>query len=147
MHLEGKVTIAAPQNEVWNFLTDPNKVGSCVPGLVSMNIIEPDKKFGAIAGLGLGSVKVTFNAEIEWLELDKPNRAKMKARGAAPGSSMDAVSEMKMSRIDDKQTELVWTAEVTVVGKIASLASRLMGSVSQKMAGDFFNCVKSQIEK
>jgi len=147
MHLEGKVTIGAPQVEVWKFLTDPNQVGSCVPGLESMNIITPDKKFSAVAGLGLGSVKVTFNADVEWLELDKPNRAKMKARGTAPGSAMDVVSEMKLTRVADKQTELNWTAEVTIVGKIATLAARLMGSVSQKMAGDFFNCVKGQIEK
>jgi hypothetical protein len=147
MHLEGTVIIAAPQDEVWNFLTNPDRVGSCVPGLQSMKIIEPDKKFGAIAGIGLGAVKVTFNAEIEWLELDRPNRAKMKARGVAPGSSMDAVSEMKLSQTADRRTELQWTAEVTIVGKIASLASRLMGSVSQKMAGEFFNCVRNEIEK
>lgn len=147
MHLEGKVTIQSPQDDVWKFLTDPHQVGACVPGLQSMEIIEPDKKFKAVAGLGLGSVKVTFNAEIEWLELDSPNRAKMKAQGVAPGSSMDVVSEMKLSHLSDEQTELMWTAEVVVVGKIATLASRLMGSVAQKMAGDFFSCAKSKIER
>jgi len=147
MHLEGNVTIKSPQTKVWKFLVDPNQVSQCVPGLQSMKIIKPDKKFGAVAGIGLGAVKVTFNAEVEWLELDKPNRAKMKAHGVAPGSSMDAVSEIKLSQNTEKHTELMWTAEVTVVGKIATLASRLMGGVSQKMAGEFFNCVKNKIEK
>lgn len=147
MHLEGKVTIKSPQDAVWKFLVDPNQVSTCVPGLQSMKIIEPEKKFAAVAGLGLGAVKVTFNADIEFLELDKPKRAKLKAHGVAPGSSMDAVSEIKLSQNADKHTELVWTAEVTVVGKIATLASRLMGGVSQKMAGEFFNCVKSKVEK
>ena len=147
MHLEGKVTIDSKQADVWAFLTTPDKVSKCVPGLKSMTIVEPDKKFRAEAGLGLGTVKVSFNADVEWLELDKPNRAKMKARGVAPGSSIDAVSEIKMKSESDKQTLLEWTAEVTVVGKIATLASRLMGGVSQKMAGEFFNCVKSQLEK
>lgn len=147
MQLEGTVTIAAPPDEVWKFLTDPNAVGKCVPGLQSMQIIEPDKKFGAIASIGLGSVKVTFNADVEWLELDPPNRAKMRVHGVAPGSSMDATSEMKLSSGVDSQTEMAWTADVVVVGKIATLASRLMGSVTQKLAGDFFNCVKSNIEQ
>ena len=146
MHLEGKVTINSKQTNVWDFLTTPDKVSKCVPGLKSMTIVEPDKKFRAEAGLGLGTVKVSFNADVEWLELEKPNRAKMKARGVAPGSSIDAVSEITMNADGDK-TNLTWTAEVTVVGKIATLASRLMGGVSQKMAGEFFNCVKSQLEK
>ena len=81
------------------------------------------------------------------MELDKPNRARMKVHGVAPGSSMDAVSEMSLSSGADGQTEMKWEADVTVVGKIATLASRLMGGVTQKLAGDFFNCVKSEIEK
>jgi len=147
MHVEGAVTIASPQEDVWKFLTDPNTVGECVPGLESLTIVEPDKRFDAIASIGLGSVKVTFNAQVEWLELDMPNRARMKVHGAAPGSSMDAVSQMTLSPGVDGQTEMKWEADVTVVGKIATLASRLMGGVTQKLAGDFFNCVKSQIEK
>ena len=147
MHLEGKTTIDTKQADVWAFLTNPEAVSKCVPGLKKMTIITPDKKFAAEAALGLGTVKVSFNAEVEWLELDKPKRAKMKARGVAPGSSIDAVSEIKLSADGDKKTLLEWTAEVTVVGKIATLASRLMGGVSQKMAGEFFGCVKSQLEK
>lgn len=147
MHVEGAVTIASPQEEVWKFLTDPNAVGKCVPGLASMEIVVPDKQFNAVASIGLGSVKVTFNAQVEWLEMDAPNLARMKVHGVAPGSSMDATSEMVLSSGSDGQTDMKWSADVTVVGKIATLASRLMGSVTQKLAGDFFNCVKSQIEK
>jgi uncharacterized protein len=148
MQLQGSITIAAPPEEVWKYLTNPDTVSTCVPGLDSMHIIEPDRKFGAIASIGLGSVKVTFNAEVEWLELDAPNRARMKVHGVAPGSSMDATSEMLLSTNGAADhTEMKWTADVVVVGKIAMLASRMMGGVSQKLAGDFFNCVKSNIEK
>jgi carbon monoxide dehydrogenase subunit G len=146
MHLEGNVTISSPQENVWKFLTDPHAVGACVPGLESMDIVEPDRKFSAVASLGLGSVKVTFAAQVEWLELDAPNRAQMKVHGVAPGSSMDATSEMKLTAGSDSQTELHWTADVVVVGKIATLASRLMGGVTQRLAGEFFNCVKGHIE-
>jgi uncharacterized protein len=148
MQLQGSVTIAAPPDVVWNYLTDPNAVRSCVPGLDSLTVIEPNRKFGAVASIGLGAVKVTFNAEVEWVELDAPNRAKMRVHGVAPGSSMDATSEMNLSTNGNPdQTEMTWTADVVVLGKIATLASRMMGGVSQKLAGDFFNCVKSNIEK
>ncbi len=41
---------------------------------------------------------------------------------------------------------LNWQADVIVVGSIASLASRLLGSVTQKLTNAFFNCVKAKIE-
>src|SRR6185295_16574894 len=43
-------------------------------------------------------------------------------------------------------TELRWSADVTVVGTIASLAARLMGGVTQKLTSAFFEEVKKRIE-
>lgn len=147
MHLEGSVTINAQRDTVWEFLTDPNSVASCAPGLESLEIVEPDKKFLVVASVGLGTVKVKFKTDVEWIELDEPNRAKMKAHGNAPGSSVDATSEMILSDGEDGKTEFEWNAEVVVVGKIASLASRLMGGVTQKLTNEFFKCMKDKIEE
>jgi carbon monoxide dehydrogenase subunit G len=41
---------------------------------------------------------------------------------------------------------MAWTAEISVLGTIASLASRMMGSVTQKLTEEFFSCMKQQIE-
>ena len=146
MHLEGTTTIQAPREQVWQFLTDPHKVGQCAPGLESLEITTPDRKFRAVASIGLGTVKARFTTDVEWVELDAPNRAKMKAHGTAPGSAMDATSEMLLADGPDGATDMKWTADVVVVGTIASLAARLMGSVTQKLTGEFFNCVKKKIE-
>ncbi|MBI3361916.1 MAG: carbon monoxide dehydrogenase subunit G [Chloroflexi bacterium] len=146
MHLEGTTTITAPREKVWKFLTDPNFVSKCAPGLETMEIVTPDKQFRAVASIGFGTVKARFVTDVEWLELDEPNRAKMKAHGTAPGSAMDAVSEMFLTQGANGATEMKWTADVVVVGTIASLASRMMGSVTQKLTAAFFDCVKKQIE-
>lgn len=147
MQLKGNVTIKAPQEDVWNFLIDPNAVSSCAPGLESLEIIVPNEKFKIIAGVGFGAVKAVFNTDVEFIELEAPNRAVMKAHGTAPGSAVDATSEMLLTAEGDDVTRLDWTADVVVVGTIASLASRMMGGVTKKLSGAFFDCVKKQIEK
>ena len=53
---------------------------------------------------------------------------------------------MNLSEAADGGTQLDWMADVTVQGTIASLASRLMGSVTQRLTGEFFECVKGKIE-
>ncbi|MFQ5628748.1 MAG: CoxG family protein [bacterium] len=146
MQFEGTVSIKAPREDVWEFLTDPEKVTQCVPGVESFEIVEPGKKFNAVAGLGLGTVKVKFKTEIEWLGLDKPNMARMHAKGTAPGSSMEAISEMHLENTDGGTTELRWSADIKIFGKIASLAARLMGGVTNKLSAAFFQCVKRKIE-
>ena len=146
MIFEGTVNIKAPQEKVWEYLTDPEKVGHCVPGLKSLEVVIPDKQFDVVASVGFGAVNATFNATVEWVELDAPNRATMKAHGTAPGSAVDVTSEMKLSPGEDGITTLDWSADVAVVGTIASLASRLMPGVTKKLSGTFFDCFKKQIE-
>lgn len=146
MLIEGKDTIKASRDEVWKFLTDAESVAQCTPGLESMEILEPNKKFEALGALGLGTVKVKFKTTIEWTELDAPNRAKMKMHGTAPGSSIDVTSEVDLTDGGNGTTGLEWKADVKVVGSIASLAARLMKPVTAKMTGQFFSCVKKQIE-
>jgi hypothetical protein len=146
VHFDGTVSINAPRQKVWEYLTDPNSVSECAPGLKSVEVIEPDKKFRAVAGVGFGSVKVTFEIDVEWVELDPPNHARMKAHGKAPGSGVDITSVMNLTNGSEDFTELQWSADIVVVGTIASLASRLMNSMTRKLTGEFFSCVKGKIE-
>lgn len=147
MQLKGDVTIKAPRKKVWDFLTDPNQIGQCVPGVEKIEIIEPLKKYRGVVSVGLGSVKARFNGDVDILELDEPNRAKLKAHGTATGSAADAVSEMTLSDGPDSATVVNWTADVSVSGQLASLVSRLMVPVSQKLAGVFYEEVRKRIEK
>jgi carbon monoxide dehydrogenase subunit G len=146
MHLQGTVTINAPRSRVWEYLTDPHQVSQCAPGVEKVEIVEEGKKFRAIAAIGFGTVKARFAGDVEWLELDAPNRAKMKGHGNASGSAADVISEMKLSDAPTGGTQLDWTADVTVVGQLASLAARLMGTVSQKLTSAFFECIRKKIE-
>ncbi len=91
-------------------------------------------------------MKLKFKTVIEWTELKPPETARMKMKGTAPGSSIDVVSEVHLSDAPNGATEIVWSADVTVVGSIASLAARLMKPVTAKMTQDFFTCVRKKIE-
>ena len=147
MQFEGIVSINAPQDRVYAFLTDPNQVSQCAPGLVSMTIVIPDKQFNVVAAIGFGTVKVTFNVDVEWLDLDPPNYAKMKAHGKAQGSGADATSDMRLSsNPENTVTELKWSADVMIVGSIAQLAARMLSGMTKKMSAAFFDCVKSKVE-
>ncbi|MBM3181645.1 MAG: carbon monoxide dehydrogenase subunit G [Chloroflexi bacterium] len=147
MLLKGDVIIHAPRKKVWDFLTDPNQIGQCVPGVEKIETIEPLKKYRGVVSVGLGSVKARFTGDVDVLELDEPNHAKLKAHGTATGSAADAISAMSLSDGLDNSTLLQWTADINVSGQLASLVSRLMVPVSQKLAGVFYDEVRRRIEK
>lgn len=147
MNFKGTVTINAPRQAVWQFLTNPEQLTQCAPGLESLDVITPNEKFRAVASVGFGAVKARFVTDVEWVDLDAPNRARMKVHGKAPGSVADATSEMTLTDGPAGATVLTWSSDVTVVGTIASLAARLMGVVAQKMTDAFFDCVRKRLEE
>lgn len=147
MQLNGTVMIAASQEKVWEFLTDPQEVSACAPGLKSMEVIVPDEKFRGVASVGFGAVKATFEGEVEFVTLEPPNRASVKVHATAPGSAVDATSEMILSPGENGSTQLDWSAEVVIVGTIANLATRMAGGLTNKLSAIFFDCVKKKIEE
>src|SRR5689334_6791336 len=106
MNFQGTVTIAAPRDRVWAYLTDPHQVAACAPGLESVDVIVPDKKFRAVTSVGFGAVKARFTVDAEWVDLDAPNHARMKIDGKAPGSAVNGTSEMSLSDADNGATLL-----------------------------------------
>jgi carbon monoxide dehydrogenase subunit G len=146
MQFNGQVSIQAPRLRVWEFLIDPQAVSQCAPGLESLQVLEPGKRFQVVAAVGFGTVRVKFVTEVEFTELAPPERASMRAHGTAPGSAADVLAQMALSDAPNGATLLDWTADVTISGTITSLASRLMGSVTKKVTGAFFECVREKIE-
>lgn len=146
MYFEGTVNINASREKVFQFLTDADFVAQCAPGVKEMIVIVPNEKYQAVATVGFGSVMAEFRTDVDFLEMIPHDRAKVKAHGNAPGSAVDAVSEMLLSDGENGTTDLKWTADIAVVGNIASVAARLMGPVTKKLTGMFFECVKGKIE-
>jgi carbon monoxide dehydrogenase subunit G len=147
MQFKDTVTIQASRDKVWAFLTDADKVARCAPGVESVEEIEPMKKYKAVASIGFGSIKAKFDVDLEFMELDEPTYCKVKAHGTAPGSAADVIGEMTLSDGEGGATDLAWVASVNVMGTIASLANRMMGSVTKKLTAEFFEKVRENIEE
>lgn len=146
MKVSGTVEIKAPRDRVWTYLTNPDFVSKCAPGFESMEVVEENKLYKATGSVGLGNLKVRIAGDIEFATMEPPNRAVIKGRGSAPGSAVEGTAEMNLRDGDNGVTIMDWAADINVLGTIASLASRMMNSVAQKLTGEFFDCVRAQIE-
>jgi carbon monoxide dehydrogenase subunit G len=146
VRFEGSVDIRAPRERVWAFLVDPNQVGSCGPGVESIDVIDPTH-FKAIAKVGVGFISARFSVNLEFAEQDPPNRAAIKAHGQAPGSAVDATAEMRLSDgAEPDSTHMDWEADVAIAGTIASVGARLIEGTAKKMIGQTFDCIRSKLE-
>ena len=145
MQFQGDVTIGAPRERAWEFLTDPRQVTQCAPDVQSLNILD-DQRFTVVVRAGVGPVKGTFTFAVMWLEKQAPERARVQARGKVPGSAVDMMTIMTLTNLDDGRTLLHWEADVSIKGVIASVGGRLIQGAADRITQQLFACIKSKLE-
>ena len=145
MQFSGTVQIAAPRDRVWDFLMDPEKVGSCGPGVESIEVVDPDH-FKVKAKVGVGFISARFAVDMTVAQRDEPDLAVLKAHGQAPGSAVDASANMALSGPAEGPTTMDWSADVAIAGTIASVGARLIEGTANKMIGQTFDCIRSKLE-
>lgn len=145
MELSGTTEIRAPRERVWAFVVDPQQVGWCGPGVESIEQVDATH-FKARAKVGVGPISARFNVDLELVETAEPERAVIRATGQAPGSAVDARGEMVLSGPPEGPTTMAWSADVQVMGTIASVGSRLIEGTAGKLVAQSFDCMRAKLE-
>ena len=145
MKFAGTVDINAPRDRVWAYVTDPNQVGQCGPGVEKIELIDATH-FKATAKVGIGFISARFVVDMEFAELNAPNDATIKVHGQAPGSAVDATAQMRLSDNATGGTVMDWDADVNIAGTLASVGARLIEGTANKMIGQTFTCMRTTLE-
>jgi carbon monoxide dehydrogenase subunit G len=145
MHFEGTTEINAPREKVWAFVIDPQQVGWCGPGVEAIEEVDATH-FKARAKVGIGIISARFNVNLELVETVEPDKAVIKASGQAPGSAVDATGQMHLSGPAEGPTTMAWSADVAVMGSIASVGARLIEGTANKLIKQAFDCMQGKLE-
>jgi len=145
MEFSGKQTIDASIDSVWTFLMDVNNVGACAPGFQSLEVLG-DEHWKAIVGVGIGAVKAKFTLDVTRPTIVEPTHMVVKGRGRAPGSAVDLSGDIHLKLLSATETEMEWQANVIVSGTLASVGARLLNNTAERLTGQFFDCLKKNIQ-
>jgi len=145
MELSGTVVIKASREAVWTFVTDPQQVGSCGPGVESIEVVD-ETHFRARAKVGVGFISARFVVDLRMAERVEPDKAVIAASGQAPGSAVDGTGEMRLSGPAEGPTTMDWSANVRISGTIATVGARLIEGTANKLIGQSFDCIRAKLE-
>ncbi|HEY5681193.1 MAG TPA: carbon monoxide dehydrogenase subunit G [Pseudomonadales bacterium] len=133
----GEYRISAARAMVWEGLNDPDVLGRCIQGCLSMERTS-DEQFDASVKAKVGPVSATFQAQLMLSEIDAPSSYTLTAnvKGGAAGFGKGTA---KVSLLEDGASTLLrYQVSANVGGKLAQVGSRLIDAAARKMADDFF---------
>lgn len=145
--IEKTFRVDEPVEKVWAFLSDPKKVGVCVPGAQITEQVDERTYKGAIK-VKVGPSVTDYKGEVQIVRKDDAAH-EIEILGKGQDVRGKGSAQMKMTgklRAVDGGTEVINISELNVVGILAQMGGRVITEVSNIMFGQFVNNFKKQLQ-
>ena len=126
----GEFEVKRSPEEVYDFLTDPQKFGPLLPDFQGMSVQDPTH-FTVKVNVGVSYIKGAADVKMVLAEAERPRRAKYTGQGSVPGGGANIVAGFDLAGADGG-TKVSWAGEAQVLGRLASIAGGLLEPLGRK---------------
>ncbi len=145
MELHNEFTVNVPPERAWEVLTDIPAIAPCLPG-AELTGQEGDTYSGKIK-IKVGPVKSEFSGTADFVVQDAAARhveISAKGRDSRGSGNASATITADMSA-DGEGTRVVIDTDLKVSGKVAQFGKGTMVEISEKLIGQFVECVEQTL--
>ena len=148
MLMEGKFTLKAPIQEVWDFLLEPGTLVSCIPGAEKMVAVD-DKTWEGVIKQKVGIISVKLQFTQTFTEIDPPRHIKAVGRGSALGGmgTFTQESVVDLKEVAKDEVEISYKANVSLVGRLATFGERIMRAKIDSTSLEFTNNLANKLKE
>ncbi len=140
--------VRSPPEEVWRFLTDPEKVAGCLPGAAITGKID-EKTWQGTMTVKVGPVSSSYKGKVTFERLDASSRhaeivahgQDVKGRGGA-----DLKLTSTLSQKAPGETEVTTRSTVNITGILAQMGRGMIQDVSDQIFQVFSQRIRSELE-
>jgi carbon monoxide dehydrogenase subunit G len=146
MLIEGKFTMKAPIQEVWDFLLQPGTIVSCIPGAEKMVAID-DKTWEGIVKDKVGIISVKLNFTQTFADVEPPRHLKAVGRGSALGGlgTFTQESIVDLTEVGKDEVEVSYKSTVSLVGRLATFGERIMRAKVDSKGAEFTSNLQKKL--
>jgi carbon monoxide dehydrogenase subunit G len=145
MKIDNEFTVSVPVEMAWQALTDLAEVSLCLPG-ARLTGVE-DEVYSGEVRVKLGPVVSEYAGTAQFAEKDDAvYRAVIDAKGRDSRGAGNASAVITMQlRGDGLRTVVSVDTDLKISGKIAQLGGGMIAEVSQKLLGQFADCLEAKL--
>jgi carbon monoxide dehydrogenase subunit G len=148
MELTETHTLPVPQARAWEALNDTSMLKVCIPGCDSIDA-DGENAYNVAMTASVGPVKARFKGRMELTNIDAPHTYTIvfEGQGGAAGFSKGSATVNLEPGDEADTTKLSYSAHAQVGGKLAQIGSRLVTSVANKLAAEFFKRFNANVSE
>ena len=135
MQMNDSQRVPAAQAKVWAALNDAAILKKCIPGCERLEKVSPTEMTAAVV-VKVGPVKANFSGKVNLSDIDPPNGYRISGEGSGGVAGFaKGGATVKLTPDGPDATNLKYTVDAQIGGKLAQLGSRLMDATAKKLAG------------
>ena len=146
MKIQNEIEVSAPPDDLFEVLSDVERVAPLLPG-ATLEGKEDDDTYVGTVKVKVGPISVSYRGTIYFQELDhEARRAVMRASGREINGqgSTEATITATVSG-SDSTSVLTMDTDMEVRGKVAQFGRGAIGNVSQKILDQFARNLEAQV--
>jgi len=144
MELQGSTTIPAAPQQVWQALNDPEVLKRCIPGCEDIRRISAQELHARLM-LKMGPVRANFVGKVLLTDVRPPFGYTLNFEGSGGSAGFARGSSVITLTPVTQGTQLDYTAQASVAGKLGQIGGRLMDASARQLADRFFEAFKAQL--
>ncbi len=147
MIVEGKFTLKAPLQKIWDEILKPGTLASCLPGAEKIEAVD-DRHYNCLVKQSVGPISVKLQFAVELTEVVAPKHVKAVGKGEALGKLGTFTMELvvDLNDVGGDNVDVVYTASVNIVGKLATFGERIMRAKATQVVQDFTKNLQKKLE-
>jgi len=140
--------VRSPADQVWSFLTDPERVARCLPGAAITGKLD-DHTWQGTMTVKVGPVSSSYKGKVAFEKLDSASRtAQIVATGQDVRGRGGADLRLTSSLVAKApgETEITTSSHVNITGILAQMGRGMVQDVSDQMFQVFSQRVRAELE-
>ncbi len=148
MLIEDIFTLKASQEDVWRAIMDPEIVAPCVPGCEGVEVLGPNSYLAKVK-VKVGPIKAEFRLNIKITQQTPPSEMLSSTRGeeGSKASVVQAENILRLRQIDDNTTEVFYSSEVALVGRLGKFGFGFMKKKAKTLGDEFAEAFRRAVEQ
>ncbi|PKB71528.1 MAG: hypothetical protein BZY87_05075 [SAR202 cluster bacterium Io17-Chloro-G6] len=144
MKLSGSYDFDATPEKVWQILTNPASLSSCIPGCEKMEEVSKDE-YKATVTVSMGPIRSKFDATVKMMDQIPFESYRLVIEGNGPSGFVRGESQVTLTDDGGKTTVSV-DSESSSGGLLARVGQRMMESFAKSMMDRFFTCLQQSVK-
>ena len=147
MLLEGKFTLKAPIQKLWDVLLEPETLLSCMPGAEKVERLD-EKTYECVVKQKVGPISVKLKFKNVLTKIEPPTHLELEGSGedVTKLGHFTQKSVVDLKETPGGEVELSYKSEVAIVGKLAMFGDRIMRTKAKQVEEEFTKALQEKLK-